>query len=97
MLSERDIERAHPQAFDFAWGNLPRDRRAEFTRHLGRCPYCQKVLDEYSDIGRIIKLLPPHVEPSADLEDRTVAAMVAEPETLAQPRPQLQLPPEPED
>jgi hypothetical protein len=77
MLSERDIERAHPEAFDFAWGNLPRDRRAEFTRHLGGCRYCQGVADEYSEIGRIIKLLPPHVEPSADLEDRTVAAMVA--------------------
>jgi hypothetical protein len=77
MLSERDIERAHPEAFDFAWGNLPRDRGAEFTRHLAGCRYCQGVADEYSEIGRIIKLLPPHVEPSADLEDRTVAAMVA--------------------
>jgi hypothetical protein len=80
MLTERDIELAHPDAFDFAFGNLPDVRQAEFTRHLGRCPHCQKVLDEYSDIGRIIKLLPPHVEPSADLQDRTVAAMV---ETLA--------------
>jgi len=80
MLTEREIELAHPHAFDFAFGNLPAAQRAEFDRHLGRCPHCQKVLDEYSDIGRIIKLLPPHVEPSADLEDRTVAAMV---ETLA--------------
>ena len=80
MLTERDIELAHPHAFDFAFGNLPAAQRAEFNRHLSKCPHCQKVLDEYSDIGRIIKLLPPHVEPSADLEDRTVAAMV---ETLA--------------
>ena len=77
MLSERDIERAHPEAFDFAWGNLPRDRRAEFTRHLGGCRYCQGVVEEYSEIGRIIKNLPPRVEPPADLEDRTVAAMAA--------------------
>ena len=41
-----------------------------------RLPPCQKVIDEYSDIGRIIQILPPHVEPSADLEERTVAAMV---------------------
>ena len=62
------------------------------TSHSATCPppsvpsstaisaaarHCQKVLDEYSDIGRIIKNLPPHVEPPADLEDRTVAAMVA--------------------
>ena len=80
MLSERDIELAHPDAFDFVFGNLPEGKQAEFTRHLGRCPHCQNVLDEYSDIGPIIKLLPPHVEPSAELEDRTVAAMV---ETLA--------------
>ena len=77
MLTERDIERAHPEAFDFAWGNLPRDRRAEFTRHLGGCRYCQGVVEEYSEIGRIIKILPPGVEPPAGLEDRTVAAMVA--------------------
>lgn len=77
MLSERDIERAHPEAFDFAWGNLPWDRRAEFTCHLGGCRYCQGVVEEYSEIGWIIKNLPPCVEPPADLEDRTVAAMVA--------------------
>lgn len=80
MLSERDIELAHPDAFDFAFGNLPEVKRAVFTRHLSRCPHCQKVLDEYRDIGLVIKLLPPHVEPSAELEDRTVAAMA---ETLA--------------
>ena len=77
MLSERDVELAHPEAFDFAFGNLPRDKRAEFNRHLGGCRYCQGVVDEYSDIGEIIKNLPPHVEPPAELEDRTVAAMVA--------------------
>ena len=77
MLSERDIELAHPEAFDFVWGNLPAATHAEFDRHLLGCRYCQAVVDEYGEIGRIIKLLPPHVEPSADLEDRTVAAMVA--------------------
>jgi hypothetical protein len=77
MLSERGIERAHPEAFDFAWGNLPRDRRAEFTGHLGGCRYCQGAVEEYSEIGRIIKNLPPCAGPPADLEDRTVAAMIA--------------------
>ena len=77
MLSERDIEQAHPEAFDFAFGNLPPARRADFNRHLTGCRYCQGIIDEYSQIGQIIKNLPPHVEPSADLEDRTVAAMAA--------------------
>lgn len=77
MLSERDIELAHPDAFDFAWGNLPAAKRAEFNRHLGGCRYCQAIVEEYSEIGQIIKNLPPHVEPSAELEDRTVTAMVA--------------------
>jgi len=77
MLSERDIEAAHPDAFDFVWGNLPAAKGAEFQRHLSGCRYCRGVVDEYSEIGRIIKLLPPHVEPPADLEDRTVAGMVA--------------------
>jgi Putative zinc-finger len=77
MITERDVELAHPEAFDFIWGNLPPAERAEFNRHLSSCPHCQRVVDEYSEIGRIIKDLPPHVEPPADLEDRTVAAMVA--------------------
>lgn len=77
MLSERDIELAHPDAFDFIWGNLPAARRAEFSRHLGGCRHCRKVIEEYREIGQIIKLLPPHVEPAAGLEDRTVAAMAA--------------------
>ncbi len=55
---------------------MPVAKRAEFNRHLRGCPHCQKVVDEYSDIGGIIKLLPPHVTPSRELEDRTVAAMV---------------------
>lgn len=77
MLSERDIELAHPEAFDFIWGNLPPATYADFDRHLLGCRHCQAVVDEYSEIGRIIKLLPPAVEPPADLEDRTVAGMVA--------------------
>ena len=95
MLSDRDIELAHPEAFDYVFGNLPTARRADFDRHLAGCRYCQSVITEYGEIGGIIKLLPPHVEPPADLEDRTVAAMLAavgeqaaEPETLIKPRPQ---------
>ena len=77
MLSERDIELAHPEAFDFVFGNLPPARRADFDRHLADCRPCQSVIEEYREIGGIIKILPPHLEPPADLEDRTVAAMVA--------------------
>jgi hypothetical protein len=77
MLSEQDVELAHPDAFDFAWGNLPAASRDGFNRHLAGCRYCQAVVDEYSEIGQIIQNLPPHVEPPPDLEDRTVAAMVA--------------------
>jgi anti-sigma-K factor RskA len=89
MLAERDIEAAHPDAFDFVWGNLPSAKRAEFNRHLSSCRYCHAVVDEYSEIGRIIKLLPPHVEPSADLEDRIVSAMTAAmAEQRAEPDPQ---------
>ena len=51
--------------------------RASFNHHLSSCRHCRSVVDEYGDIGAVIKTLPPHAEPSADLEDRTVAAMVA--------------------
>ena len=77
MLSEQDIEQAHPEAFNFVFGNLPPAKRAEFNRHLSGCRYCQAIIDEYSEIGGIIQQLPPHAEPPAGLEDRTVAAMVA--------------------
>src|SRR6185312_717984 len=77
MLSEQDIKQAHPEAFDFVYGNLPAAKRVEFNRHLASCRYCQSVVDEYSEIGRIIKNLPPPAEPPADLEERTIAAMVA--------------------
>ena len=77
MLSERDIELAHSEAFDFVFDNMFPAGRARFDRHLAGCRYCQSVVEEYGEIGRVIKSLPPHVEPSAGLEDRTVAAMVA--------------------
>jgi hypothetical protein len=94
MFSEQDIELARPDAFDFAFGNLPSAKRAEFNRHLAGCRYCQGVVEEYSEIGQIIKDLPPHVEPPPDLEDRTVAAMVA---ALAGQRAQTDRRPDPED
>jgi hypothetical protein len=93
MLSERDIEAAHPDAFDFVFGNLPAAKRADFNRHLIGCRSCQAVVDEYSEIGGIIKQLPPHVEPPDELEDRTVAAMV----TAQAGRTQLDAEPDGED
>ena len=90
MLSERDIEQAHPDAFDFVFGNLPAAKRAGFNRHLIGCRYCQAVVDEYSEIGGIIQQLPPHVDPPAELEDRIVVAMVT-----AQAEHQTQLEAEP--
>ena len=77
MLSDRDVELAHPEAFDFAFGNLPRDKRASFNRHLSGCGYCRSVVEEYGGIGPVLKNLPPHVEPPPGLEERTVAAMTA--------------------
>ena len=76
MLSEQDVELAHPDAFDFVFGNLPSANTVWFNRHLDGCSSCQKIVDEYSEIGQILQNLPPHVEPPAGLEDRTVAAMV---------------------
>lgn len=94
MLSEPDIDAAHPDAFDFVFGNLPKAKRADFNRHLIGCRYCQAVVDVYSDIGQIIQSLPPHVAPPAGLEDRTIAAMVA---ALADQRAQVDRRTEDED
>jgi Anti-sigma-K factor rskA, C-terminal len=94
MLSESDIEGAHPEAFDFVWGNLPAAKRTGFNRHLSSCRHCRAVVDEYAEIGQIIKLLPPHVEPPADLEERTIARMVA---ALAEQRAEPDHPADAED
>jgi hypothetical protein len=94
MLSERDIELAHPEAFDFAFGNLPPASQASFGRHLSDCRSCQSVVEEYAEIGRIIKDLPPHVEPSADLEQRTVSAILA---AMTEQAPQLKRRPDTQD
>ena len=77
MLTEQQIELAHPEAFDFVFGTLPTAEGVTFIRHLAGCRHCRAVVDEYSEIGEIIKHLPPRVEPPAGLEDRTVAAMAA--------------------
>ena len=90
MLTERQIELAHPGAFDFAFGTLPTAAAVTFIRHLIGCRHCRGVVDEYSEIGEIIKQLPPRVEPPASLEDRTVAAMAA---ALAELRGRTRRPP----
>jgi hypothetical protein len=77
MLTEQQIELAHPEAFDFVFGTLPTAEGVTFIRHLTGCRHCRAVVDEYGEIGEIIKQLPPRVEPSAGLEDRAVAAMTA--------------------
>jgi hypothetical protein len=76
MVSDRDVSLAHPEAFDFVFGNLPSLAAADFTQHLAICGHCQSIVTEYGDIGRIIQDLPPHAEPPAGLEDRTVAAIL---------------------
>ena len=58
MLSERDIELAHPEAFDFVFGNLPPAKRAEFDRHLAGCRYCQERR------RRVRRHRPDYQEPS---------------------------------
>ena len=77
MLTEQQIELAHPEAFDFVFGTLPTAEGVTFIRHLAGCRHCRAAVDEYGEIGEIIKHLPPRVEPPAGLEERTVAAMAA--------------------
>ena len=77
MLSDQEIEAAHPEAFDFVFGNLTEAGSVWFNRHLEGCSHCQRVVTEYSEIGQIIQSLPPHAEAPAGLEDRTVAAMIS--------------------
>ena len=51
MLTERDIELAHPDAFDFVFGNLPSAKGPSSTAISDGCSHCQAVVGEYSEIG----------------------------------------------
>ena len=77
MLTDQQIELAHPEAFDFVFGSLTTPEGVQFIRHLNGCQHCRLVVDEYIEVGEVIKNLPPPVEPPASLEDRAVSAMVA--------------------
>ena len=77
MLSERDIEQAHPEAFDFVFGNLPSAKRAEFNRHLSGCPTARALSASTARSAGSSRTFRRTSSRQPSLEDRTVAAMVA--------------------
>ena len=83
MLSERDIELAHPEAFDFVFGQPARRPSGPSSTAISAVAATAKASSRSTATSaRSSSNLPPHVEPPPGLEDRTVAAMVA---ALAEP------------
>jgi Anti-sigma-K factor rskA len=76
MLSEAELEAAHPESFDYIMGVLDPPGAETFQRHMAQCRYCRAVVDEYGELGQMIQAIPPALSPSPDLQERTVAAMV---------------------
>ena len=93
--AENQADLAHPEAADWMLGALPPAGAEEFQRHLTSCGHCQLAVTELGRIGRILRHLPPAVEPPPGLEARIVAgirAAAAKPGPPV-PRPHIQLPP----
>ena len=75
--SDGQIDLAHPEAAYRALGILDPAESREFQRHLPGCGHCQMAVTEFSRIGRILRHLPPAVEPPPDLKARTIAGVMA--------------------
>jgi hypothetical protein len=68
---------AHPQAADWVMGTLGPDEAVGFQLHLKGCLHCQTAVAEFSQLGKMLQNLPPSVEPSAKLEARVIASVLA--------------------
>lgn len=66
---------AHPDVAGWALGALDPDDAQAFETHLGTCHECQAAAAEFEAVAASFKLAAPAVEPPADLEARTVAAV----------------------
>ena len=77
MLSERDIEAAHPDAFDFVWGNLPGPSGPSSTAISAVVPTAKPLSPSTARSAGSSSSCRPTSSQAAGLEDRTVAAMVA--------------------
>ena len=75
--SDGQIDLAHPEAAYRALGILDPAESREFQRHLPGCCHCHLAVTEFSRIGRILRHLPPAVEPPPDLKARTIAGVMA--------------------
>jgi anti-sigma-K factor RskA len=65
----------HPEVAGWVLGVLDPDDAQAFEEHRGSCNECQAVIAEFEPVARSFKLAAPEVEPPADLEARTVAAV----------------------
>jgi hypothetical protein len=91
----------HPEVAGWVLGALGPDDLAAFEEHLQCCEQCQAEATEFAPVGEGLKFAAPAVEPPADLELKTVAAVqyavLAEsrsdtapaPEAAAEPKPSL--------
>ena len=65
----------HPDAAGWALGALDPDDAAAFETHLQGCTECQATVAGFQEMTRALKTAAPAVEPPADLESRTLAAV----------------------
>jgi len=77
MPPEHHLDQAHPEAVDWVLGTLSAAAATQFQQHLADCHPCQVAVAEFGQLGQMLQNLPPAVEPSPDLEARTIAGVLA--------------------
>ena len=81
------VSLAHAEAADWALDTLGEAGAAEFRSHLATCAPCRAAVTCFGPVARLLRHLPPAVEPPPGLRARTLAGV------LAGAAPRVSLPP----
>jgi hypothetical protein len=65
----------HPDVAGWVLGALDPADAAAFETHLGSCADCRAAVADFEPVARSLRLAAPAVEPPADLQARTIAAV----------------------
>lgn len=75
MPFDMDHALEHPDAAGWALGALDLEDARRFEDHLRSCEECQAVVAEFEVVAEALKHPAPAIEPPADLEAKSVAAV----------------------
>ena len=65
--------------YEYLFGNLPAEERAEFDKHLAECPWCVAYLDSYQKTIQLEQAafsIPEDAPPPADAPEELIQAIL---------------------